>query len=144
MSSKEITKSLQLIVAGLAGLLILYGIFYILHKKYGDSDSLGIEGFDQQSLVTQNIDLKTKIGSNQDALNLINAYKENIQLKTLQTLITPTSTNIDILLNNLSIQLNSLDRMTTYVNSFSNTPTTTSTSTPESNPFPSTQTNVFG
>lgn len=142
MSSKEITKSLQLIVAGLAGLLILYGIFYILHKKYGGSDSLGIEGFDQQTLITQNTDLKTKIGSTQDCLNMINAYKENIQLKTLQTLITPTSTNIDTLLNNLSIQLNSLDRMTTYVNSFSTQ--TTTTNTPDPNTFPTTQTNVFG
>lgn len=140
MSSKEITKSLQLIVAGLAGLLILYGIFYILHKKYGGSDSLGIEGFDQQTLITENIDLKTKIGSTQDCLNMINAYKENIQLKTLQTLITPSPININMVLNNLSIQLNSLDRLSTYLNS-SSTPTT---NTPDPNPFPTTQTNVFG
>lgn len=147
MSSKEINKSLQLIVSGLAGLLVLYGIFYILHKKYSESETLGIEGFQQKTIDSENANLKKKIGTNEECLNLIKAYKENIQLKTIKFLTTENGDKIDLLLNNLSNQMNSLDDLTTYINSLtSSTTTATSASTASassSETFPS-STSMYG
>ena len=144
MTSKEMINQLQLIVAGLAGLLIVYCIFYLLNKNNG----LGLEGFKKKkkkkarlmptqntssededqdddsdepdditklidNMTTENDKLKQYI--DEDNIKLINAYKERIQIKTINALA--AEQNTDAMLTNLSFQLNSLDDLIAYITS---------------------------
>ena len=137
--SADLNKKLQLIIAGLGGLLVIYVIFYILHKRNSDSGSLGMEGFEMGTLQTQNDKIKSNIGSNTDTLALIAAYKENIQLNTIKLLASnnkKAGSQTDQLLSKLSTQINSLDDLTAYVNSLSSTTDTTPATTADTTTAP--------